>query len=109
MLCKKCSNKNICKYYAFFADAPMVINIESCEKFISKEIPSNNNNHFATQDRLVFKKPIDYSEFETFKPENNEALFDIEEEEEERITVDLSQTHENKVVSISDLLLGDDK
>lgn len=104
MLCNKCLNKNICKYFAFFVDAPMIINIESCEKFAGKETPSNNNIHYpAAQEQFVFKTPIDYSQFE--KQEDTESL----EIEEERITVDLSQVHEDKVVSISDLLLGDDK
>ena len=107
MLCNKCLNKNICKYFAFFVDAPMIINIESCEKFAGKEIPSNNNIHYPTaQEQFVFKTPIDYSQFEEQK-ENIKLLND--EAEVERITVDLSQVHEDKVVSISDLLLGDDK
>ena len=104
MLCNKCLNKNICKYFAFFVDAPMIINIESCEKFAGKETPSNNNIYCpTTPEQFVFKTPIDYSQFE--KQEDTES-FEIEEE---RITVDLSQVHEDKVVSISDLLLGDDK
>ena len=107
MLCNKCLNKNICKYFAFFVDAPMIINIESCEKFAGKEIPSNNNIHYPTaQEQFAFKTPIDYSQFEEQK-ENIKLLND--EAEVERITVDLSQVHEDKVVSISDLLLGDDK
>ena len=104
MLCDKCLNKNICKYFAFFVDAPMIVNIEFCEKFAGKEKPSNNNYYTPSQpEGFVFKKPIDYSQFET--EEEKEVL----EEEEERITVDLSQVHENKIVSISDLLLGDDE
>jgi hypothetical protein len=106
MLCNKCLNKNICKYFAFFVDAPMIINIESCEKFTGKEIPSNNNQIPSQPEGFVFKKPIDYSQFEEQK-ENIQLLND--EAEEERITVDLSQVHEDKIVSISDLLLGDDK
>lgn len=107
MLCDKCLNKNICKYFAFFVDAPMIVNIESCEKFAGKEIPSNNNIHYPTaQEPFVFKTPIDYSQFEE-QEENIKLLND--EAEVERITVDLSQVHEDKIVSISDLLLGDDK
>lgn len=110
MLCDKCLNKNICKYFAFFVDAPMVVNIESCEKFAGKEIPSNNNTHYPTpQDQFVFKTPIDYSKLRIPKTEDNVVPLNVEEAEEERITVDLSQVHEDKVVSISDLLLGDDK
>jgi hypothetical protein len=103
MLCDKCLNKNICKYFAFFVDAPMIVNIESCEKFAGKEIPSNNNHIPSQPEGFAFKKPIDYSQFE--KQEETELL----EAEEERITVDLSQVHEDKIVSITDLLLGDDK
>lgn len=107
MLCDKCLNKNICKYFAFFVDAPMIVSIESCEKFAGKEIPSNNNIHYPTaQEQFVFKTPIDYSQFEE-QEENIKLLND--EAEVERITVDLSQVHEDKIVSISDLLLGDDK
>ena len=110
MLCNKCLNKNICKYFAFFVDAPMIINIESCEKFAGKETPSNNNIYCPTApEQFVFKTPIDYSKFRMPKTEDNVVPLDIEETEEERITVDLSQAHEDKVVSISDLLLGDDK
>lgn len=103
MLCDKCLNKNICKYYAFFADAPMIINIESCEKYSTKQISSSDDKHHPEQ--FIFKTPIDYSQFK--QPEENITLLE-NEEEVERITVDLSQEHNDKVVSITDLLLGDD-
>ena len=105
MLCDKCLNKNICKYFAFFVDAPMQIIIENCEKYVSNIKPStvslNPNDDIAL---LRFKEPIDYSKFNLSQTDQ-----EVQEEEEERITVDLSQVHENKVVSISDLLLGDDE
>lgn len=105
MLCDKCLNKNICKYFAFFADAPMQITIENCEKYVSNNKPSttyqNPNDNVAL---LHFKEPIDYSKFNLPQSEP-----EVQEEEEERITVDLSEEHKCKVTSITDLLLGDDE
>ncbi len=104
MLCDKCLNRNICKYYAFFADAPMEITIESCEKFVTKQKASSNVEDIHYPKQMLFKEPIDYSQFET-----NEKITLLENDEEERITVDLSEEHTSKVTSITDLLLGDDK
>ena len=99
MLCDKCLNRTICKYYAFFADAPMVINIESCEKAImSVEQPTfkNPNDNVAL---LNFKQPIDYSQF-NIPQEEDETI-----EDEEKVFVDLSQQAEEKEISMMDLLL----
>lgn len=99
MLCDKCLNRTICKYYAFFADAPMIINIESCEKAImSVEQPifKNPNDNVAL---LNFKQPIDYSQF-NIPQEEDEAI-----EDEEKVFVDLSQQAEEKEISMMDLLL----
>lgn len=99
MLCDKCLNRTICKYYAFFADAPMIINIESCEKasFKTSHVKSNPNDNIAL---LNFKQPIDYSQL-GIKEET------IEEEPEEKITVDLSENNEPEHVTIMDILIGD--
>lgn len=103
MLCDKCLNKNICKYFAFFADAPMQITIENCEKYMSNIKPSvihqNPNDNVSL---LQFKEPIDYSKFNL--PQSEPEV----QEDEERITVDLTEDHNCKVTSITDLLLGDD-
>ncbi len=100
MLCDKCLNRTICKYYAFFADAPMIVNIESCEKanFKTSCVKSNPNDNIAL---LNFKQPIDYSQMGINKEE-------IEEEPGEKITVDLSECNEPEHVDIMDLLIGDD-
>jgi hypothetical protein len=100
MLCVKCLNKTICKYYAFFADAPMVVNIESCEKanFKTNCVKNNPNDNIAL---LNFKQPIDYSQM-GIKEEK------VEEEPGEKITVDLSECNEPEHVDIMDLLIGDD-
>ena len=103
MLCDKCLNRNICKYFAFIADAPMQITIDTCEKYLSNVQPvqQNPNDNVAL---LRFKEPIDYSKFNLPQTEQ-----EVQEEEEERITVDLSEEHSCKVTSITDLLLGDDE
>jgi hypothetical protein len=100
MLCDKCLNRTICKYYAFFADAPMVVNIESCEKanFKTSCVKNNPNDNIAL---LNFKQPIDYSQM-GIKEEK------VEEEPGEKITVDLSECNEPEHVDIMDLLIGDD-
>ena len=106
MLCDKCLNKSICKYRSFLANAPITITIESCERFETKQ--SNNSDLKITQfdrpiDVLQYKEPIDYSKFDIKREE------EIIEEDEEKVFVDLSEDHSSKVVSISDLLLGDDE
>jgi hypothetical protein len=82
----------------------MEINIESCEKFIAKHKASSVSEDVYCPKHALFKEPIDYSQFEI---EENVTL--LENNEEERITVDLSEEHTSKVTSITDLLLGDDK
>ena len=108
MLCDKCINRNICKYYSFFVDAPMQITIESCEKYKCNEKQNvikyqNPNDNMAL---LKYKEPIDYSKLnlQQFEEETSQ-----DDEEEERIVVDLSEQHVDKITSITDLLLGDDK
>lgn len=105
MLCDKCLNRTICKYYAFFADAPMIVNIESCEKAImpaKQPTFKNPNDNVAL---LNFKQPIDYSQFDIPQEENDETI-----EDEEKVFVDLSQQTEEKEISMMDLLLeGDNK
>jgi hypothetical protein len=80
----------------------MIVTIESCERFQGKQniIHNNPNDNVAL---LNFKEPIDYSKFNTKQEE------EIIEEEEERVFVDLSEDNSSKVVSITDLLLGDDE
>ena len=102
MLCDNCINKAICKYYAFLADAPLELKIEYCEKFVPRQ-PMQQQQHAQNQP-FTFKEPIDYSKFET---KDDTVL--LSNEEEEKITVDLSQAHDAKVVSITDLLLGEDE
>ena len=100
MKCDKSLKRTICKYYAFFADAPMIVNIESCEKAImSVEQPTfkNPNDNVAL---LNFKQPIDYSQFNIPQEEDDEII-----EDEEKVFVDLSQQTEEKETSIMDLLL----
>ena len=36
MLCDNCSNKNICKYFAFLIKAPMIVEIKNCDNYINK-------------------------------------------------------------------------
>lgn len=103
MLCDNCINKAICKYYAFLVDAPLEVKIESCEKFVPKQSIQQQQQHIQNS-QFVFKEPIDYSKFET---KDDTVL--LSNEEEEKITVDLSQAHDAKVVSITDLLLGEDE
>lgn len=103
MLCDNCINKAICKYYAFLVDAPLEVKIESCEKFVPKQPIQQQQQHIQNS-QFVFKEPIDYSKFET-----KDDIVLLSNEEEEKITVDLSQAHDAKVVSITDLLLGEDE
>ena len=92
MICDKCQNRQICKYYAFIADAPMTFSIDSCDKYIGKNNMHKNENNNTTQ--TLFRQPIEY-------PEDYK-----EDEPEEKVFVDLSEKHVNKVTSITDLLLG---
>ena len=103
MLCDKCLNRTICKYYAFFADAPMIVNIESCEKArfpAEQPIFKNPNDNIALLNN--FKQPIDYSQFNISQEE--EEI----DENEEKITVNLSECTEPKYNSMLDILIGDD-
>lgn len=104
MLCDNCSNKNICKYFAFLIKAPMIVEIKNCDNYINKNKHDIQEKQCTVKDDqlLRFKQPIDYSQFEL----PDKAVF-LNDEEEERITVDLSEDHSSKVVSISDILLGD--
>ena len=105
MLCDKCLNRTICKYYAFFADAPMIVTIESCEKarMTTEQLTFKSpNDNIALLNN--FKQPIDYSKFNI--PQDEEEI----DEEEERVFVDLSQQTEEKEISMMDLLLeGENK
>ena len=105
MLCDKCLNRTICKYYAFFADAPMVVTIESCEKArmaIEQPTFKNPNDNVAL---LNFKQPIDYSQFDIPQKKDDETI-----EDEEKVFIDLSQQTEEKEISMMDLLLeGENK
>ena len=99
MLCDKCLNRTICKYYDFLKNAPMIINIESCEKArMTIEQPTFKNPNDNVTLLNNFKQPIDYSKFNS--PEEEEVFDD-----EERIIVDLSETTEEKGKSILDLLM----
>ena len=95
MLCNNCYNKSICKYYDIFRDAPMILEIKSCEKY------SGATSSVPVSQEPRIRKPIDY------KALGIENELNIEEnEDEERVIVDLSQETETKIVSITDLLLG---
>ena len=97
MICDKCKNRTICKYYSFLLDAPMDYAINSCEKYIANKVeeqPRDNN-------LLRFKQPIDYKQIDNTNDELN--LYD---NEEERIEVDLSEENHNNVLSITDILMG---
>ena len=89
MICEKCKNRAICKYYAFILDAPMIINIESCEK---ADIPTIQK---VEETRPRFREPIVYNNIEET---NNDY--------EERIEVDLSEETHDNVLSITDILMG---
>lgn len=106
MLCDNCSNKNICKYFTFLIKAPMIIEIKDCDNYICKNKLNEKEKPCIVQDdnMLKFKQPIDYSKFDI---PNRPIMLNEEEYDEERITVDLSEDHSSKVVSISDILLGD--
>lgn len=95
MLCSNCHNKSICKYYDIFKDAPMILEIKSCEKF-SGASPSAS----IPQERQI-RKPIDYKSLGIDIKEDNDS-----KEDDEKIMVDLSQETESKIVSITDILLG---
>lgn len=82
------------------SDSPLVVEILSCEK--ANLAHSNYNNSKQPKAQMTFRKPIDYKNLGI---ETDEIVHD--EEDEEKIFVDLSENH-NKVVSITDLLLGDD-
>ena len=99
MLCDKCLNKSICKYYDLFRDAPMIINIESCEK---AKFDTDVQPIRSSTSTLSIKKPIDYSQF------NVDEVIEEIDETEEKVLVDLSENKPAKVTSITDLLLGVD-
>ena len=103
MICEKCKNRTICKYYAFLLDAPMIVNIESCERFQTKQ--SNDFDLKITQfdrpvDVLQYKEPIDYNKFNIKQEE------EIIEEDKEKIFVDLSEETHDNILSITDILMG---
>ena len=99
MICNKCKNRTICKYYSFLSDAPIEFTINYCEKYI----PNNTNKTISESDNknlLRFKQPIDYSEINV---QNNALFYD---EDEERIEVNLSEETHSNVLSITDILMG---
>ncbi len=81
------------------SDSPLVVEILSCEK--ANLAHSNYNTPKQLKTEMTFRKPIDYKNLGLETDEN------VHDEEEEKIFVDLSENH-SKVVSITDLLLGDD-
>jgi hypothetical protein len=99
MICNKCKNRTICKYYAFLSDAPIEFTIDSCEKYVSNDI-NKTINESDNKNLLRFKQPIDYSEIGA---QNDVPFYD---EDEERIEVDLSEKTHNNVLSITDILMG---
>ena len=72
----------------------------SCEKLNLANPNYNIPNQNKTE--MTFRKPIEYKNFGLDVEEESH-----DDEDEEKIFVDLSENH-NKVVSITDLLLGDD-
>ena len=97
MLCNECRNKKICKYFSMLNNSPLTVEIKSCEAMDPIQPNAIKNNI-----RSAFKQPIDYSVL-NMKQEEEQI-----DEDEERILVDLSETEESKVLSFTDILLGDD-
>ena len=105
MLCDKCLNKTICKYYDFLINAPMIVNIEYCEKInIKSTQPETMKNPNDNVKLLKFKEPIDYSKLDIPKEEDTADVTSFEQEE--RIIVDLFNHEEIKSCSITDILIG---
>lgn len=101
MICDRCKNRTICKYYAFLSDAPLEFTIESCEKYIGKS--NTTNDHMpsnAEQTLFSFKQPIDYEKINGPEETVNTNI------DEERIEVDLSEETHSNVLSITDILMG---
>ena len=99
MLCNDCRNKKICKYYSMLNNGPLVVEIKSCEAMnpITKIVQD-------VQKPLTFKQPIDYSALNL--DQTSDPIDD--DDNEEKIFVDISESDESKVLSITDILLGGD-
>ena len=99
VICNKCKNRTICKYYAFLSDAPIEFTIDSCEKYISNN--TNKTINESNKDILKFKQPIDYNKIDIPK-----TPIYYNNQDEERIEVDLSEETHSNVLSITDILMG---
>lgn len=104
MLCDTCKNKRICKHYEYFNNITVNIDIQinNCELY------SNNNiSPIHTEERPIYRQPLPSTYID---PEENITLLSTEDEEEERVYIDMnSLNNEPQSASIVDLFMrGED-
>ena len=105
MLCDTCKNKRICKHYEYFNNITvnMDIQINNCELYSNNKISS-----IHTEERPIYRQPLPSTYVD---PEENITLLSTEdEEEEERVYIDMnSLNNEPQSASIVDLFMrGED-
>ena len=105
MLCDTCKNKRICKHYEYFNNITVNIDIQinNCELY------SNNNiSSIHIEERPIYRQPLPSTYVD---PEENIALLSTEDEEEERVYIDMNNlNNEPRTDSIVDLFMkGEDK
>ena len=100
MICKSCKNKSICKHYQYLKDIDINITIQitACELYSN----SNSNNNVAPSLRPdpLFRQPLP----STYVEEEE----DIEEEEGEKVFINLDDYREPQNISIAEMLLKGD-
>lgn len=103
MICSKCKNKRICKYYDYIITIPIdiTIDISSCENFEGVGISQNNvqplfQNQQVETPMPRIRKPLDI-------PVEKEEI----PEDAERIIVDINNLPAEEDVSLFDSLLSD--
>lgn len=100
MLCDTCKNKRICKHYEYFNNITVNIDIQinNCELY-----SNNNASSIHTEERPIYRQPLPSTYVD---PEENMTLLSTEDEEEERVYIDMDNlNNEPQSASIVDLFM----
>lgn len=100
MLCNTCKNKHICKYYEYINNITIDVDIQvnKCELYSNNNIPS-----IHTEERPIYRQPLPSTYVD---PEENMTLLSTEDEEEERVYIDMNNiNNEPQSASIVDLFM----
>lgn len=101
MLCDTCKNKRICKHHEYFNNITVNIDIQinNCELY-----SNNNASSIHNEERPIYRQPLPSTYVD---PEENITLLSTEdEEEEERVYIDMNNINkEPKADSIVDLFM----